>query len=140
MNQTENPAARSAGPEELTLNDVDNCNSSLQQIGLYDEPRSDRAPIFAKRYPRTSKLAPEKVTANGFRSQRKRQIVQFLRTRSTPITSAELALAIGIDHVDAARRLPDVATDNLVGGVGVRRCTATRRQCTVWALRPEATL
>jgi predicted ArsR family transcriptional regulator len=69
------------------------------------------------------------------RTRRKQEILEFLHASPSPITSAELALAMNIDRVEAARRFADAAHAGDVERVGARRCAATGRACITWALR-----
>jgi hypothetical protein len=109
-------------------------------FGGHDQPRvtqtapriANRAPIAAKRDPITSMLAAQDLTLSGARSAKKRELVEFLRTRSEPLTSFEISAAIGWDRHEAAKRLPDARRDGLLENGDMRLCRITGRLAMTW--------
>jgi hypothetical protein len=115
-------------PVEQYAPPVTALREDAQQPNLFehDKPRADgtgpianRAAISARKDPVTSLLAAQDVTLSGARSEKKRELVSFLRTRREPMTSYEIAMALGWDRHAAARRLPDArgpASAHVAGG------------------------
>jgi hypothetical protein len=109
-------------------------------FGEHDKPRAtrsaapiaNRAAISARKDPVTSLLAAQDVTLSGARSQTKRALVDFLRTRRDPMTSYEIAMALGWDRHVVAKRLPDARADALVENGSMRRCRVTNRWALTW--------
>jgi hypothetical protein len=90
------------------------------------------APIAAKADPVSSLLAAQDITTSGKRSERKCALINFLRTRSESLTSYEIALALGWDRHETAKRLPDARADALVENGPMRRCRVTNRWSLTW--------
>jgi len=95
-------------------------------------PITNRAAISARKDPITSLLAAQDITLSGARSEKKREMVNFLRTCRDPMTSFEIAMAIGWDRHAAARRLPDARADGLVENGPIRPCRISGRPSITW--------
>ncbi len=102
-----------------------------EQLGLF----GNRAPLAAARDPLSSHLAAAELIASGRRDSQKREILEWLRRQSQPVTSMEAAHAMGLDRYIVARRLPDLAHDGLVERGPMRECAVSLRQAITWRAR-----
>ena len=110
----------------------------MTQISLFAKPgllahqTPNCAPLAAASDPITSHAAAREITQSGHREGQKRAVVEFLRTQSAPLTSAEIAAAAGMGRYDVARRLPDAERDGLVSRGPARTCRQTGRAAITW--------
>jgi predicted ArsR family transcriptional regulator len=95
----------------------------------------NRAPLARSTDPLSSHNAAEEVTRSGLRGAQKRALLTWLRGQSQPMTSAEIALASGLDRHGVARRLPDCERDGSVVRCSMRECGATGRPAITWRAR-----
>ena len=104
------------------------------QTDLFDRPAKIRntAAITAKADPATSVWAAENLTISGVRSEKKKRLLDFLRTCREPLTSFEISRVMGWDRHDVAKRLPDARADGLVENGPVRECRITARRALTW--------
>jgi len=97
------------------------------QLSLFN-PRSRIARV---RDPASSHLAAAKITRTGTRQSHCALIHNYLSVNPGK-TSAEIAAAVGLDRVEAARRLPDLEkAGNAVKGE-MRVCTVCFSKCVTW--------
>jgi hypothetical protein len=82
--------------------------------------------------PVTSLLAAEHFTTSGKRSEKKRAMLHFLLTQSEPLTSFEIAVAMGWDRHDVAKRLPDLRADGFAMNGPLRPCRITGKAALTW--------
>jgi len=87
----------------------------------------DRAGLAASDGPISSHLAGDDLTISGRRASQKAEIVSWIRTQASRLTSLESPHATGMDRYRVARRLPDLGRDGLVERGDVRECTASHR-------------
>jgi len=80
-------------------------------------------------------LAAAELTSSGRRASQKRDIVNWLRGQSRPLTSMEIGNAAGLDRYMVARRLPDLEKDGLVERCAMRECAISRRPAITWRTR-----
>ena len=98
------------------------------QLGLFAKPATrppgvpDRAPLARVGDPASSRLAAAEITTIGVRSAQKRALIEWLRTQTEALTSAEIAAHTGWCRFGVARRLPDAERDGLVGRYPMRVC------------------
>ena len=93
------------------------------------------APLARSTDPESSRLAADAVTASGARASQKRAILAALSTQTEPLTSLELAHAMGMDRYIVARRLPDLARDGRVERAPMRECREGHRPAITWRAR-----
>lgn len=111
--------------------------SSANQLGLFDQKsasRFNRAPIFAKRDPVTSKLAAESIERSGAVSRQSTEILNYMRAHPQAQTSAEIAQRGGFDRHNVGRRMSALTRQGHVKREGVRLCGACGRECVTWAV------
>ena len=87
----------------------------------------DRAPLARSSDPLSSHLAADEVTRSG-----RRALLAWLRGQTRPMTSAEIAVASGMDRHGVARRLPDLAHDGLEERCSMHDCGVTGRLAINW--------
>jgi hypothetical protein len=127
------------GSTSKTIAQTDEGRQSLQ-LGLVLEPEPqprpvrvpDRAPLARSSDPLSSHLAADEFTRSGRRGAQKRALLSWLRGQSQPMTSAEIALASGMDRHGVARRLPDCERDGSVVRCGMRECRVNRGPALTW--------
>jgi hypothetical protein len=93
---------------------------------------ANRAPLARSTDPLSSHLAADEFTRSGRRGAQKRALLTWLRGQLQPMTSAEIALASGLDRHGVARRLPDCERDGSVVRCAMRECGATGRPAITW--------
>ena len=93
------------------------------------------APLAANNDPLSSHLAAAELTSSGRRASQKAEIVTWLRTQESPLTSMEIAHAAGLDRYMVARRLPDLERDGLVERGAMRICRESGRPAITWGIR-----
>jgi hypothetical protein len=90
------------------------------------------APRRVSNPPCTSRMAFAAVTGNGKRAGQMRAIVDFLRTQTSPLTSYEIAIAIGVDRSGPGRRMSDLEVAGLVRRRAVRTCSISGAPSITW--------
>jgi CRP-like cAMP-binding protein len=90
-------------------------------------------PIARRSDPVTSHLAAEQITASGARSKQAAACLAAVRMNPGS-TSAELAVAAGIDRYTAARRLPELRARGEVSNGPARLCRVTGRAALTWVV------
>ncbi len=109
-----------------------NLFSDAPRVRSSSAPIANRGPIARRNGPITSLLAAQELTVSGARSEKKRKLLDFLRTQIDPMTSFEIAMALGWDRHETAKRLPDLRADALVENGPMRRCRVTNRWSLTW--------
>jgi len=97
-------------------------------------PFRNRAPLAATRDPNISKIAERRFTASGIRSAKKLALLEFLRWRTEPMTSREIAVAMDWERHDVGKRLPDMRDDGLVENRPERLWTITGEPALTWVI------
>ncbi len=124
--------------ESLHQNDANGQGLQSDLFGRHAKTRTrpvkirNDAPIAAKVDPVTSLWADENLTILGARSEKKKKLLDFLRSRREPLTSFEISRGIGWDRHETAKRLPDARTNGLVENGPIRDCRITGRQALTW--------
>jgi hypothetical protein len=105
-----------------------------RQANLFGRPAKIRnvEPIAAKGDPVTSLWAAETLTLSGARAEKKKKLLDFLRSCREPLTSFEISTAMGCDRHETAKRLPDARADALVENGPIRKCRITGRRSLTW--------
>ena len=109
------------------------------QQGLFGDPTwnipPDTPPAPPRRLsspPCTSRMALEKITTSGKRAGQMGAIVNFLRTQTTPMTSYEIAVAIGVDRSGPGRRMSDLEVAGFVRRRSIRTCSISGAPSITW--------
>jgi len=123
----------------LTQDPAGGDDNQIPLFGRKPEPPArhvrDRARLAAAADPISSHLAAAELTSSGRRASQKRDIVNWLRGQSRPLTSMEIGNAAGLDRYMVARRLPDLEKDGLVERCAMRECAISRRPAITWRTR-----
>ena len=85
--------------------------------------------------PESSHEAAEAVVSSGRHGAQCQAVIDALRGRVVPVTSRELANAMGVGRDVTARRLPDLEKRGHVVRAGMRRCTVSGRRAVAWRVR-----
>jgi hypothetical protein len=83
------------------------------------------APLAATADPESSHIAAPNLIASGKLDSQKGGLLAWLRSPAEPLTSAEISAASGLDRQLVARRLPDLAREEIVERRPMRACRAT---------------
>lgn len=78
-----------------------------------------------------SKLASEKLERSGKAGTQRAAILEYVRQHPGK-TSAEIAVALGLERHAAASRLPEMRRDKLVENAPARICTVGQNLCMTW--------
>lgn len=95
------------------------------------------APLAATADPESSHIAARKLIASGRHASQKAAILDWLRSQTEPLTSAEIAARSGFGRYLVARRLPDLARDGQVERCPMRECSTTGSQAIIWRARVQ---
>lgn len=89
-------------------------------------------PLARTKDPQASHAAAAQLIKSGRRRSHKQRVLAAPQ-RHPHSTSAELAFYCGMDRVEVARRLPDLAQDGQVMQGNERFCTVSQKNCVTWA-------
>ena len=85
--------------------------------------------------PITSHLAEEEINTTGTRASQQESVLKMVQLYPCS-TSMELARTSGIDRYIIARRLPELASVELIVRGAPRKCVVSKRKAVTWSPTP----